>query len=127
MGSWSRSRIGDFHPNNEQQIWYTVSVDVKNSGDRAGADVIQLYVKDPHTAPENAAQELKGIARVELAVGETKTVTVGLSARSFCHYDVASHLLTAEAGDRNILVGHSERELPLEEVLHLDRRIETKN
>jgi len=60
-----------------------VECDVTNSGPRKGAEVVQLYVRDGHAAVPRPEKELKGFARVELAPGETRTVTIDLNPRSW--------------------------------------------
>ncbi len=62
---------------------YTVAFDITNTGLRAGADVAQVYVSEDHPSVPRPPQELKAFARVDLAPGETKHVTVPLTARSF--------------------------------------------
>ncbi|HEY5793025.1 MAG TPA: glycoside hydrolase family 3 C-terminal domain-containing protein, partial [Chthoniobacterales bacterium] len=71
-------------PNGQVQV----SVDVTNTGKRAGAEVVQLYVRDPKPPIEKAVRELKGFAKVALQAGETKTVTLTLKARDFAWFDV---------------------------------------
>ena len=56
-----------------------VSVDVTNTGDRAGAEVVQLYVQDEAASVTRPVQELKGFERVELAPGESRRVTFTIS------------------------------------------------
>jgi beta-glucosidase len=98
---------------------YKVSVRVKNRGNRAGTDVVQLYVQDPLAQAENAPQELKAFARVDLRPEEEQTVELELDPRSFTHYNVSNHLWQAKAGKRSIRVGSNERNLPLEESIDL--------
>lgn len=84
-----------------------VSVDVTNSGQRDGQEIVQLYVHDPICRLPRPPKELKAFAKVALAVGETKTVTMALSARAFSYYDPAYGQWVAEAGAFDILVGRS--------------------
>ncbi len=99
----------------------TVSFDVKNTGDRAGAEVAQVYVSDDHAKVARPARELKGFERVELAPGETKHVSVTLDARSFAYYDVANKHWTIDPGKFGIHVGDSVESLPLEASVSLSR------
>ena len=57
----------------------TVSVDVTNTGERAGVEVVQLYVWDEAASVTRPVQELKGFERIELAPGETQTVAFSLT------------------------------------------------
>ncbi len=64
----------------------TVSVDVTNTGKRAGKEVVQVYVHDKKSKLTRPPKELKGFAKVELQPGETKTVSIPLDFRSFAYY-----------------------------------------
>jgi beta-glucosidase len=90
-----------------------VECDITNSGSRAGAEVAQLYVQPGHPAVERPEQELKGFVKVALAPGETKTVRIGLNARSFAYYEAEKHVWAVDAGDYGILVGSSSRDIRL--------------
>jgi beta-glucosidase len=92
---------------------YAVSFDVTNTGSRAGAEVAQLYVAEAAPKVPRPANELKGFARVELATGETKRVTLSLDARAFAFYDVASKHWQADSGAYTIKVGDSSVDTPL--------------
>jgi beta-glucosidase len=90
----------------------SVSVDVTNTGSREGATIAELYVRPPaNQSVDRPAQELKGFARVELKPGETKTVTIPLNARSFSYWDVDSHDWKALAGEYEIAIGQSSRDI----------------
>jgi len=88
-----------------------VSVDVTNTGPRAGAEVVQLYVRPPAGGPDRAMQELKGFGRVDLEPGETHPVTMRLDARSFSYWDVNSHGWKITPGEYQIAVGRSSRDI----------------
>ncbi|MEN8138258.1 MAG: glycoside hydrolase family 3 C-terminal domain-containing protein, partial [Bacteroidota bacterium] len=97
-----------------------VSVDVKNTGDVAGAEVAQVYVQDVEASVFRPKKELKGFEKVYLKAGETKTVTVELDKFAFSYYDdVKTHDWVLEAGDFNILVGNSSRNITLKEKITL--------
>jgi beta-glucosidase len=91
----------------------TVECDVANTGTVPGAEVAQLYVQDSHSSVQRPEKELKGFAKVSLAPGETKTVRMGLNARSFAYYSPEKHSWIVEAGDYGILVGGSSRDIRL--------------
>ncbi|HST04822.1 MAG TPA: glycoside hydrolase family 3 C-terminal domain-containing protein [Chloroflexia bacterium] len=90
-----------------------VSMDVRNTGARAGMEVVQLYVEDMHASLMRPNMELKGFAKVALAPGETRTVTFTLDRRALAYWDDAEHRWTAEAGDFRTLVGRSAEEIVL--------------
>jgi beta-glucosidase len=98
-----------------------VSFDVTNTGTRAGADVAQVYVGDRHSKVPRPAKELKGFAKVALAPGETRRVTVDLDRRSLSYYDVKSKQWRAEPGTFEILVGRSSEDIQLKGSLALAR------
>jgi beta-glucosidase len=85
----------------------TVSVNVKNTGARAGEEVVQLYVKHLKSALEHPIQELRGFQRVAFQPGEQKTVAIPLTAKSLAYWDEAKHAWTVENGTVEIRVGGS--------------------
>ncbi|HEY9155137.1 MAG TPA: glycoside hydrolase family 3 C-terminal domain-containing protein, partial [Opitutaceae bacterium] len=101
----------------------TVTLDVKNDGPRAGAEVVQFYLHDDHASVTRPEKELKAFSRVMLAPGETKTVSVTLNPRSFAYYSVEKHGWVAEAGAFHILVGASSRDIRLDGKYELAKTI----
>jgi beta-glucosidase len=96
----------------------TVTATVTNTGSRAGAEVAQLYVGDPGSAGEPPHQ-LKGFQRVQLAPGASGTVTFTVTAHDLASWNTGSGNWVASAGDYQILVGDSSRNLPLTGTLAL--------
>ena len=82
-----------------------VSVDVTNTGGRAGKEVVQLYVSDRNGTPDRPVKELKGFAKVELAPGETRTVSLAVDARSLSYYSEALGDWFAPSGKYALLLG----------------------
>jgi beta-glucosidase len=101
----------------------TVEVDVTNTGTKTGGEIAQVYVGSPATAsvPE-APDELAGFQKVVLTPGQTAHVTLPLNARSFSHWDTASHGWKVTGGRYRILVGGGSRNLPLTGNLQLEAR-----
>jgi beta-glucosidase len=91
----------------------TVSFDVTNTGNRAGAEVLEVYVGEPHPRVPRPVKELKGFAKVQLKPGETRHVSLALDRRAFSYYDVGKHDWTVDAGDFNIYVAHSAAQIDL--------------
>ncbi len=91
----------------------SVSFDVTNSGDREGAEVAQLYVSDPSANAQRPERELKGFAKVRLAAGETKHVTLDLDARAFSYWSESAHKWTIDPGKFVLRVGDSSENTPL--------------
>jgi beta-glucosidase len=90
-----------------------VNVDVINTGEREGAEVVQLYVRDVEASVERPDQELKAFAKVFLLPKERKTVTLELKPQSFAFYDVATHDFRIEAGLFELRVGSASRDIRL--------------
>lgn len=95
----------------DQQV--TVSFDVTNTGNRAGADVAEVYVRDNHSRAIRPLKELKGFAKPYLQPGETKQVTVSLDRRAFSYYDSRSHRWMVDPGDFEIDVARSSAQIEL--------------
>lgn len=91
----------------------TVSVDVTNTGDVAGKEVVQLYVRDLTGSANRPDKELRGFEKVALAPGETKTVTMTLDQRSFAWYSTKLKDWFAASGEYEILIGASSRDIRL--------------
>ncbi|MGB0064849.1 MAG: glycoside hydrolase family 3 C-terminal domain-containing protein [Terracidiphilus sp.] len=91
----------------------SLSFDVTNSGSVAGAEVAELYVSDPSAKVDRPERELKGFAKVRLAPGETKHVTLSLEARAFSYWDESAHKWTIDPGKFVIRVGDSSENTPL--------------
>lgn len=92
-----------------------VQVDVTNTGHRDGQEVVQLYVRDEQAKVERPLQELKSFAKITLAPGETKTVTLPIDQQSLAFYDTAVHDWVTEPGVFEVLVGSSSRDVRLRE------------
>jgi beta-glucosidase len=89
----------------------TVSVDVTNSGQRAGAEVVQLYVHQEKPSVPRPPKELKGFQKIFLKPGETKTVTLPLDNRSFAYFSEQKNDWVVEPGKFDILIGSSSRDI----------------
>ena len=89
----------------------SVSVTVRNSGTRAGAEVVQLYLQPPPSRVDRPVKELKGFGRIMLQPGETRTVSFELDKAAMSFYDSAVHDWVAEPGRFTVLVGASSRDI----------------
>ncbi|MCE5238563.1 glycoside hydrolase family 3 C-terminal domain-containing protein [bacterium] len=90
-----------------------VSLTVRNTGPRAGEEVVQLYLHDPRPRVPKAPRELKRFARVALQPGEGKPVTFTLEAPALAYCDVPGKQWRADAGVYQVEVGASSRDLRL--------------
>jgi beta-glucosidase len=104
----------------------TVSVNVKNTGSRAGKEIVQLYVKDVESSIVRPEKELKGFVKVELQPGEEKTVTYLLDKRSFAYYNVTLKDWHVETGDFEILIGKSSRDIVIKETIFVQSTVLVK-
>ena len=84
-----------------------VSVDVANTGDCDGAEVVQLYVADPEASIDRPAKELKGFEKVFLKAGQKKTVTFEIDAEDLSYFDADKHEWVAEPGEFQALFARS--------------------
>ena len=83
----------------------TFTVPVTNTGDVAGAEVVQLYISDPKCTVERPAKELKGFAKVFLQPGESKNVTLEISKDDLSYFNADNHEWAVEPGEFKALVG----------------------
>ncbi|MDD3411566.1 MAG: glycoside hydrolase family 3 C-terminal domain-containing protein [Eubacteriales bacterium] len=102
----------------------TVTVDVTNTGDRAGKEVVQLYVADRESTAIRPVRELKGYAKVALKPGETQTVTFTLDKRAFAYWSTEIHDWHVETGAFGIQIGRSSREIVLEKDVTVTSTVE---
>ena len=77
----------------------TFTVDVTNTGDRNGSDVVQLYITDSKCSVERPVKELKAFKKVMLKPGETQTVTLTTDKRALSFWDVETNDWKAEPGE----------------------------
>ena len=84
-----------------------VSVDVANTGDYDGAEVVQLYIADPEASIDRPAKELKGFEKVFLKAGQKKTVTFEIDAEDLSYFDADKHEWVAEPGEFQALFARS--------------------
>ncbi len=97
-----------------------VGVTVTNTGEREGAEVVQVYVADPECSVRRPVRELKGFAKVMLAPGESRRVTVELDQRAFSYWSVTHRRWVVEAGEFVVSAGTSSRDLPLSATVSVD-------
>jgi beta-glucosidase len=91
----------------------TVSVAVKNTGARAGDEVVQMYVAHAGSKVERPAEELKGFVRVSLRPGESKTVTMPLAAKDLAYWDEGEKKFVVEKDKVEVRVGGSSEDVRL--------------
>lgn len=91
-----------------------VTLDVTNTGSRAGIETVQLYVGAASTTiTPRFERELRGFTQVALEAGETKAVTFDVPVRELAYWDTASNAFVVEPTTYRVEVGASSRDLPL--------------
>jgi beta-glucosidase len=95
----------------------TVSVDVKNTGSRAGDEVVQLYVTHLNSAVARPLKELKGFKRIQVKPGQTVTVSLPVTAAALSYWNTAKHDFVVEPGKVQIMVGASSADLRLKRTI----------
>lgn len=94
-----------------------VGVEVRNSGSRAGDEVVQLYVRHVGSKVERPAKELKGFQRVALRPGETKTIHLPLKASALAYWSDAKGAFEVEGDQVEVMIGSSSQDIKLKETL----------
>lgn len=100
-----------------------VSVIVKNTGNRAGKEVVQLYVapKDPEfVRPE---KELRAFEKISLEPGESRKVTFTLGKRAFAYWNVTLHDWHVVSGEYEILIGKSSRDIVQQKAVQVESTV----
>jgi len=97
-----------------------VSFDLTNTGERAGKEIVQLYVAYPNARVERPVRELKAFSKVALDPGEKQSVILELPASDLAYYDDVAGRWRIEKGQHVIEVGPSSRDLPLQAVFSIE-------
>ncbi|MBX4905586.1 glycoside hydrolase family 3 C-terminal domain-containing protein [Rhizobium bangladeshense] len=82
----------------------TVSVDVTNTGDRPGSELVQLYVRSPRTKVERPDKELRAFAKLSLQPGETGTAVMKIMPRDLAYFDIEVGAFRAEPGGYQLVL-----------------------
>lgn len=90
----------------------TFTVNVKNTGKRAGAEVVQLYIHDAKASVDRPYKELKGFRKVMLQPGESREVSISIDNSALSFYDEVRHEWKSEPGEFEALVGTASDNLP---------------
>jgi beta-glucosidase len=90
-----------------------VQVDVQNSGTRAGAEVVQVYVHNNDTSAIQPKEQLQGFERVSLNPGEKKTLSFKVSAEQLSSWDVAKQAFAINPGAFDVMVGSASDDIRL--------------
>lgn len=96
--------------NKDEEV--TVSATVKNTGDRAGADVVQLYARC-QSSIDRPQLQLVGFARVELAPGESQTITIPLKHEQLAYFNTRTQTFDVEEGTVELMLAESASDIRL--------------
>ncbi|MFD4368225.1 glycoside hydrolase family 3 C-terminal domain-containing protein [Rhodococcus sp. NPDC058521] len=97
-----------------------VSVTLRNTGNRDGRDVVQVYVGVPHSSVMRPVRELKAFANEFVRKGEAKAVTIDIAREDLSYFDESLSQWVLESGDYHVYVGASSRDLRGETTVTID-------
>ena len=115
------SNLRSDKPQITQNDSITFTVNVKNTGKRAGSEVVQLYIHDVKSSVDRPKKELKGFQKVYLQPGENRDVSITINKEALSFYDESSSSWKAEAGKFEALVGNTSDNLKLKKVFELKK------
>jgi beta-glucosidase len=98
---------------------------VRNVGERAGDEVVQVYIQDEYACVPRPVKELKGFRRVSLAPGQAARVEFDLSAEHLAYYDEEMQLVI-EAGSIRVMVGSGSADIRLEGTFSVAENIQVQ-
>ena len=93
-----------------------VLVDVTNTGQRQGTEVVQMYIRDRISSVTRPVKELKGFRKISVQPGQTQTVALDITHESLAFYDVNMRYVV-EPGEFDIMIGTSSRDCDLQKVV----------
>ncbi len=97
----------------------TITIDVTNSGEREGQEVVQLYIKDDKSSVQRPEKELRNFEKIRLKSGEKKTVKFEISIEDLEFYDKEKHNWKYEKGTFTIMIGSSSRDIHYKQKIEL--------
>lgn len=106
-------------PGHDEKEVVNIEFDLKNTGQREGAEATQIYVHDVASSLPRPEKELKGFTKTSLKPGETKRISTPLGRSAFAFYDPDKKAWVAESGEFKILVGSSSRDIRLTDSFNL--------
>lgn len=116
--SLGAGRYGRVRQDQGQPHRHTLSFTLANTGKAPGAEVVQLYLRDPVASTVRPVKELKGFQRISLAPGEQKTVSFTIDRASLAFVD-RRLTWTAEPGKFELMVGSAPDDIRLRQAIEL--------
>jgi len=96
-----------------------VTLTIRNSGSKAGAEVVQLYIKDEKSTVKRPEKELKGFKKIFLEPGESKELSILLDKYAFAYFNEKDMNWISEPGDYTLLIGSSSADIKVKASYHL--------
>jgi beta-glucosidase len=94
-----------------------ISLEVKNTGNLNGDEVVQIYVKYPDSGVDRPQKELKGFTRVYIPSGESKVVNISLEANELRYWNKEKHAFMLEKGNVELMIGASSEDIRLTSII----------
>jgi beta-glucosidase len=116
---YAKMKLSEHHIGKGRTV--TVRVDVKNTGQRDGDEVVQMYVKQVDSSVPRPQEQLAGFRRVHLGAGESTTVSMPLAAKDLAYWDESSKGWVLEPDKVQVMVGGASDDLPLSTTLQVTR------
>lgn len=117
---WSNAKANINAADRAEDIAASVKLTVKNTGQVAGSDVVQLYVHDRESLLRRPYKELKGFKKVYLEPGESQEVEIKLDKLAFSYYDDGQNCWVAEAGAFDLILARSCRKRDVVDTLDVE-------
>lgn len=111
--SYTRFRFSDLKVATDQKDSFKATVTLTNTGQRAGAEVVQLYVEPPAAEVPRPVRELRGFTRVELKPGESRQVSIPFSKADLAYWNPSTKAWVITPGTYHAHVGSSSENLPV--------------
>ena len=118
--SYTSFAYDDLRVNQVEDGSFRVEADIKNTGTVTGKEVVQLYVRDPESSIDKPEKELKGFSKVLIEPGQTKSVSMLLGRDQLAHFDERKNQWVVEAGEYEILIGSSSRDIRLRQTITME-------
>jgi beta-glucosidase len=109
--AWSDLAVSAAEVEDADDLVVTATLTVTNTGERAGSDVVQLYVHDAEATPDRPEHELRAFAKVHLEPGAAEAVELALDRRAFAFWDPGRHGWVVEPGRFELRAGASARDI----------------
>ncbi len=118
--SYTTFEYSNLQINKNDDFNYTVSFDLKNSGNSDGTEIVQLYIRDEYASTVRPMKQLVDFKQIFLKKGESKQISFTTGKDTFSMTDT-NYEKVVEAGDFNLMVGAASNDIKLKETIHIDK------